>query len=392
MCALRPIAAAPWAFAALISSLAAQAPAAPQAAPAAMAVQRDFVAITKQVMPSIVCVRTFVRDLPAAATPTGGAPPTPAVGWITETSAEREYPGFHLHGSGSGFLVGDGSDVLTALQPLRVGAEGLADVVEIEIATGQHILCEVVGIEPTLQLAVLHTAVHLSWDRPPMPPMQFADSETMELGSWLLAFGDPVGPERFLGMGLLAAKPARDCYQELLSAMYMQATLAVHPGAFGGPLVDLDGKCVGMLSRMELGGTPSPTSAWALPSKILQGLYESIRAAGTLRSPWLGISVMSRAEIAKVRGLAAFQALPKPKHGILLENVFDPSPAFAAGLRPGDFLTHMQDVEIHAPVDFQRQLYLAGVDRKVTLRLWRDGTESTQELTIAARPPEAKPK
>ena len=208
----------------------------------------------------------------------------------------------------------------------------------------------------------------------------------------MLAFGDPAGPERFLGTGLLAGKPARDCYQELLSAMYMQATIAVHPGAYGGPLVDLDGKCVGMLSRMELGGALSTTSAWALPSKILQGLYESIRAAGTQRSPWLGISAMSRAEIATTRGLATFQAMQKPKHGILLENVFDPSPAFAAGLRPGDFLTHMAGVEIHAPVDFQRQLYLAGVSRKVTLRSWRDGAETTQELTIEARPAAAKPK
>lgn len=361
------------------------------ARPGAIAVQRDCIAIAKAVNPSVVCVRTFVRDEPV---PDGGAKPGPAKpagGWVATTLPNTDYPGFRLHGTASGFFAGDGGELLTCLQPLRRDGERLVDLVEIETIEGRRILCDVVGVEPTLELAVLRASLFLDWQRPEMRPLPFGDSDALEVGSWLLGFGDPAGPERFLATGLLTAKPARDCYQELMSSSYMQATMAVPEGAFGGPLVDLDGHVVGILMRMEIAGITT-SSAWALPSKIVQGLYHAIREAGTTQSPWLGFSVMSRAEIATARGVQAFQAMPKPRHGILLENVFDPSPAHAAGLQPGDFLTHVAGVEIHAPVDFQRQLYLAGVGRKVALKLWRAGAELTVELAIAARPAEAKPR
>ena len=195
-------------------------------------------------------------------------------------------------------------------------------------------------------------------------------------------------------MGLLSAKPSRDCYQELMSATFMQATMFVPPGAIGGPVVDLDGNVLGILTTLDAGASAVlvPGTAWALPSKITAGLYDAIRTAGTTKSPWLGFSVMSRAEIATARGFAAFQAMKKPPHGILLENVFAPSPAATAGLKPGDFLTHFAGVEIHAPVDFQRQLYLAGVGREVELVMFRDGETFRSTLPIEARPPEAKPR
>ena len=381
------------------SSALAQSPAAPPvpaSAPVAKAVQADFVAIAKNVFPSLVTVRTYVR-IPAAeaavaapaATAATAAATTSTSGWTVATTDDREYPGFRQHGSSSGFFVGQDGDVMTVLQPLRVRDDVLVDLVDIETADGQRVIAEVLGIEPTLQLAVLRGAVFQSHTKPAMTALRLADSDATEVGQWLLGFGDPSGPDRFLGFGLLSAKPARDCYQELMSATYMQATMMVPAGAFGGPMVDLDGNVVGILCPLDGSGVGS---AWALPSKILQGLHESIRAAGTTQSPWLGWSVMSRAEIATTRGLKAFQAMVKPRHGILIENVFAPSPAHAAGVLPGDFLTHWNGLEIHAPVDFQRQLYLAGVGATVTVTMVRGTETMTKELRIEKRPAAAVPR
>lgn len=379
-------------------------------APTAKILQNEFVTLARTVFPSVVTVRSFVRVAAAAGATTEAAdgaaasttPPNPTTSTPTQPADaavaenrwvvppdDRDYPGFRLHRGASGFFVAAGGEVLTGLQALRRDDGTLADLVEIETNTGQRAIAEVVGIEPTLQLAVLRAAVFQEHTPPPLPVLAFGDSDAAEPGQWLLGFGDPIGPERFLGIGLLVAKPSRDCYQELMSATYMQATLTVPDGAIGGPLVDLDGKVVGILAKLDGNG---PGSAWALPSKILEGLHQSIRAAGTSRSPWLGWSVMSRTEIATVRGLKAWKELPKPPHGILIENVFAPSPAHAADVRPGDFLTHFAGVEIHAPVDFQRQLYLNGVGRTVTVTMWRDGQSTAKELTIEARPAAAVPR
>lgn len=369
--------------------------AAGQAPPGATAaLQQDLVALARRVLPSIVTVRAFVRgDAQAAGGPGAATPPT--AGWVAASSDQHDYPGFVAHGGGSGFFVGEDGDVLTALQPLQVDGDRLVDLVEIESADGHRAIAEVVGIEPTLHLAVLRRAVSESVAPTEARALPFGDSEALEPGSLLFGCGDPPGPERCFAPGLLVAKPSRDCYQELMSATYMQASMLVPDGAIGGPLVDLDGRVVGILSRMDVPGVasaPSSGSAWALPSKLLTGLYESIRAAGTTMSPWLGFAVMSRAEIAATRGFAAFQQLSKPPHGILIENVFTPSPAETAGLRPGDFLTHFDGVEIHQPVQFQRQLYLAGVGREVTLTFWRAGEPFTKQLVVERRPAEATPR
>lgn len=355
--------------------------------------QPDFVKVARKVTPSVVTVRTYVRADGAVKAPETGAPTTTAK-WLVDPPSERDYPGFRPLGHGSGFFVSAEGEVLTHLAALRVGDDGLADIVEVETADGHKILTEVLGIEPTLQLAVLRCAVFQSWAKPSIQPVTFGDSDAVEVGSWLLGLGDQPGPERFLGMGLLSAKPSRDCYQELMSATFMQATMFVPPGAIGGPVVDLDGNVLGILTTLDAGAGAvlAPGTAWALPSKITAGLYDAIRTAGTTKSPWLGFSVMSRAEIATARGFEAFQAMKKPSHGILLENVFAPSPAATAGLKPGDFLTHFGGVEIHAPVDFQRQLYLAGVGREVELVMFRDGETFRSTLPIEARPPEAKPR
>ena len=371
----------------LVGTPTAQSPTSPPAAPpppatAALALQSDLIALAKNAWPAIVTVRTFVRQdaaasgADAAAAPAAAPAPeaTAPVGWVAAPTFEREYQGFRPHRSGSGFFVAK-DEVLTGLAPLLVTPERQADLVEVETADGQRVLCDVVGVEPTLQLAVLRLAVYPSHTPPENGVLTFGDSDALEIGSLLVGVGDPFGPERYMATGMLVAKPSRDCYQELMNATYMQATMFVHPGAFGGPVLGLDGTVMGLLHPLQVEGGTAVGSAWALPSKLLVGLHDAIRTAGTTQSPWLGFSVMSRIEVAKVRGLPAFQAMVKPPHGILLENVFQPSPASAAGLQVDDFLTHF-----------------AGVGRPVELRFFRAGQTYERTVTLEKRPAAAQPR
>ena len=117
----------------------------------------------------------------------------------------------------------------------------------------------------------------------------------------------------------------------------------MHPECYGGPLLNVRGEVIGILLplRSRFGALPIEPARgleFALPSNVLSGLYNSLRQVGSARSPWLGFAVMSRAELLKDKGPEAFAAMPKPRFGIYIENVFSPSPAAAAGLQPGDFL------------------------------------------------------
>lgn len=191
---------------------------------------------------------------------------------------------------------------------------------------------------------------------------------------------------------------SRECYQEQKSATYLQTTMVLHPEAYGGPLLDLDGEIVGMLvPRANPFGGPIDGLAslrplgieFALPSNIMNTIFQVLRTKQSIRSPWLGIAIMSRAELRKERGPEAFEQMRKPGFGVWIENTFDPSPASAAGLRSGDFLVKFDGRPVVDPVTFQRLLYLAGIGAEAKLELFRDGATYERTLRITERPRDA---
>lgn len=376
-----------------------------------------FVDVARRVMPGVVTLRAFARvnrppivadaartAAPAAVHGPGSnadsvANPLPgpgAPGWVAPIPTS-DYPGFRLHAACSGFVVEASGEILTCNHALRLADGALPDLLEIETFDNSRLLGEIVGAEPTVNLAIVQATVFPNGHSKQLPVLPWGDSEGMAPGEYVLAFGDPAGPERFLQFGAFIAQPNRDCYQDLLSAFYMQVGLVAHPEAYGGPLVNTRGEVIGILAPRQVTEGRWQASArlgveFGLPSKIVTGLHESIRMARSFRSPWLGMAVMSRAEFANLRGLEAFTALPKPRSGILIENVFAPGPASGAGIQPGDFLVTFGQTRVFTPVDFQRALYLAGIGAKVELELWRDGTTLHRELLVEQRPAEATPR
>jgi serine protease Do len=370
----------------------------------------SFVEVAQRVAPGVVTLRAYGRDasaVPTSAAPAVAAAPTPTTkpaptvpgappGWVAPI-ATSEYPGFRLHAACSGFVVDATGEILTCNHALRLADGALPDLLEIETHDNARLLGEIVGAEPTVNLAIVQATVFPNGHAKTLPVLAWGDSEELRPGEWVLAFGDPAGPERFLAFGAFIAQPNRDCYQDLLSAFYMQVGLVAHPEAYGGPLVNSRGEVVGILAPRQVDFGKWQASArlgieFGLPSKIVTGLHESIRSVRSFRSPWLGIAVMSRPEIVAARGLAAYEAMPKPRNGILIENVFQPSPAFLAGIEPGDFLVGFDQTRIFTPVDFQKALYLAGIGRQVQLEVFRGGETSTRELLVEQRPEVATPR
>jgi S1-C subfamily serine protease len=116
---------------------------------------------------------------------------------------------------------------------------------------------------------------------------------------------------------------------------------------------------------------------------------EALKTKRSTESPWVGFSVLSAAELRrKMNDQAAFDALVKPANGLYIDDVYDPSPASAAGVKVGDWITTMNTTTIHGVVDFQQSLYyFAGA--QVPARIFRDGKEMTITLRIEKRPAEA---
>jgi serine protease DegS len=361
-----------------------------QAAPAAgvlAALDAELRAIAERTRRSIVTVAAYVREEGADAEVDVATP-----AWVRQP--DRDYPGYRRIGAGSGIVVGAGGEIVTNRHLLLRPDGTPADLVDVETADLRHTLSCIVGMEPTLNLAVVRLEVYSQANPPDFAPIEIGDSDALAQGALALPVGDPFGPERFFALGVVAGTPNRQCYQEQLTATYLQVAAVVHPGAYGGGVLDARGRLVGMLTPREpaLGVAAPPDAiglAFALPSNVLTGIYATILETESVRSPWLGFAVMGIAELRRELGTAAFGALQRPRFGIYVENVFTPSPAADAGVQVGDFLTHLDGQAIGTPLDFQRCLYLAGIGRKVELRLFRAGEEHAVAAVVEQRPEEA---
>jgi len=257
-----------------------------------------------------------------------------------------------------------------------------AERIDVEIENTRHEEARLVALEPTVDMAVLKVEVPFA-----VRPVRVGDASRLRIGDWVIAIGDPPGVERTFAPGNVASPAIRDCYQEQRTATLIQTSLAISAQSYGGPLVDIHGEVVGLAvpprDEPSALGIPSSPAVRALPIQLALTLFEPLRVAETRRSPWIGISVLNLTW--RIRR----EMDSSPQTGIYIENVFDPSPASIAGVRPGDVLVRIDDRRIFAVQDFQKALYLSGIGTKITLELFRDGALFTREVTITDRPPEA---
>ena len=347
----------------------------------ALQMQDAFASVADRVFPRVVGVASYVRD-PSWTDQRLRA--EHGDGWMVANADTLRYPGFRRIRSGSGLLIDDEGYVVTSDHLVRDDAHALVPLVEVELHDETRTACAIVGTEPMLDLAVVRIA-----DVPPagLPALELGDSDRLQTGHWLIALGDPPGPERTFAVGLVAMPPLRQCYQAQLTATRLQTSLGVGSGGLGGPVVDILGHVVGMSVRQETAvGEPPVTGV--LPINLVLNLFEALKVARSNRSPWIGISVLEL-PVARRRLAGHVPAVVVPTTGVYIDDVFDPSPAHKAGIRPGDFLLGLGGHRVLAVGDFQTWLYVAGVDAKVDLDIVRDGRPLTIPVTVEARPPSA---
>jgi S1-C subfamily serine protease/mono/diheme cytochrome c family protein len=338
----------------------------------AQVLERTFAHAAEKIFPSVVGISVYAQD--------GAAAPVRPSGWREGSAEEQLYPGFHRAKSGSGFLVTGDGDILTCARTVtRTGSGTNHDVVDVELAGNVHCRARIVGIEPSIDLAVLKIVAPV-----PVRSATIGDSDRVQVGHWAIAVGDPPGPERIFAPGTVAARPERECYQEHRTSTLIQSSVVIDDAALGGPLVNIHGAVIGLTvsgpaAAAAAIGAPKPPVR-ALPINLAMTIYRALKVAESERSPWIGISVLELNAALRARLRSA------PLTGIAIDDVFEPSPASRSDIRVGDVLTRMDDHAIMSVADFQTWLYILGIDARVRLEIVRDGKTLRKDVTIQQRP------
>ncbi len=244
-----------------------------------------------------------------------------------------------------GYIVTN-AHVVEGARRIRVRLQGMQQDADLADVPGP-LEAKLVGVDQLSDIAVLKI------EAKDLPALQLADSSLLKQGQVVFAFGSPLGLENSVTMGVVSATERQ--IEPDNPAIYIQTDAPINPGNSGGPLVDVDGKVVGLNTFIlsESGGNEG--LGFAIPSNVVKNIYEQLRSEGHVHRGEIGVAVRSITPDL-LEGLD----LPTSR-GVLLEDVTPDSPAEKAGLKVGDVVTSVGG----KPVTNVRQFSLDLLEYKV---------------------------
>ena len=295
-----------------------------------------------------------------------------------------------------GFLVESDGFLLTSYEQISdSNTQRLSDDIQVEIGTGADRLslaARVIGVEPTLNFAVLKVD-HDST----LPAFTLNSERELTTGEPVYAYHLNAQHQLAPIRGTFTQMNQLECYQANMTATMLKTEITLPTDSIGAPILDSQGKVFAMHTAHkeedfdeELAKTGADPEIHLLPMSLAMNIYSSIKERRSLKSPWTGFSVraLSSEEEAEVFPAAGGRI----QCGIGLEHIWEGGPAEALGIRPSDVLVRMSHYPICSVANFQKWLYLYGVDEPVKLYFVRDGKLIQFDYTIEERPVWAKPK
>lgn len=254
-----------------------------------------------------------------------------------------------MKGKGSGFIVSKDGYILTNNHVI----EG-ADKITVSLADGRQLDAKIVGKDPTFDLAVIKvTAGNL-------PVLPLGDSDAVQVGEWVVAIGNPFGLDHTVTVGVISAKNRSIRAGNVSFDGFLQTDAAINPGNSGGPLLDLDGKVVGINTAII---PYAQGIGFAIPVNMAKSVIDDLVSYGRVRRGWLGVYVQPlTSDIAQAYGL-------KVEKGAVVADVVPDSPADKAGIERGFVITKIDGVEINDDQDlvFQIRKRMAGDKIKIEM-------------------------
>jgi serine protease Do len=344
-------------FAAALAPSVAGAQAVPlPAVPELARVSRDLQALSDRVMPAVVQVRTSGYAL-------GGTGLTPERG--TGSGVILDASGYVLTNA---HVVEGARRVQVALSGIAGGPAQPRSVVR---TPGRVLGAVVVGVDKETDIAVLKV------DQGGLPFLPLGDSEEVRPGQLVLAFGSPLGLENSVTLGVVSAVARQVKADDRM--IYIQTDAAINPGNSGGPLVDGQGRVVGINTFILSQSGGSEGIGFAAPSNIVRSVYDQIRQTGRVRRGEIGLRGQTiTPALAKGLGLAQ-------EWGVVLGDVAPGGPAARAGLGIGDVVVSMEGKPMENARQLEVNVYRRLPGTRVGLEVLRGTEKRAFWVTVGER-------
>jgi serine protease Do len=269
---------------------------------------------------------------------------------------------------GSGFVVDPDGFVVTNN---HVIAE--ADEITVIFADDREYPAEVVGRDPKTDLALLKIE-----GEEPFPAVEWADSDDVRVGDWIIAIGNPFGLGSTVTAGIVSAR-GRDIragpYDD-----FIQVDAAINRGNSGGPSFTLDGEVLGVNTAIFSPSGGNVGIGFAIPANLARPVIDALKETGRVARGWLGVRIQSvTPDIADSLGLP-------DDEGALVASVTPGGPADEADIRPGDVIVAFDDQKIERMRGLPRIVAETEIGREVVVDVWRRGERIEVKVTLGELP------
>jgi serine protease Do len=271
-------------------------------------------------------------------------------------------------GLGTGMIMDPQGHILTNYHVV-----GGATEIQVLLSNGKWYKAKIVGTDPKTDLAVIKISA-----KEQLPYVKFGDSDSVEVGEWVVAIGHPRGLDHTVTQGIISAKNRRGITDPSSYQDFLQTDAAINPGNSGGPLLNLKGEVIGVNAAIvsESGGFEG--IGFAIPSNMALHVAKALISKGKVERGWMGVSVQDLTpELSSSFGLDT-------QRGALVADIVKDGPADRGGIRKGDVVIAYQGKEIPDSATLRNQVAITPVGEKVKITILRKGKKEDLFVKIGS--------
>lgn len=334
---------------------------------------KAFSGVAKQATPAVVAVQVRTKVQPQSM---GFGSGSPFDDDFFERFFGRRFP--HRQqpdrpqyqvGQASGFIISDDGYVLTNYHVIED-----ADEITVVMGGGQKYEdVALIGSDDKADVALLKIE-----GVDDLPFLELGDSDNLEMGEWVIAIGNPFGLTETLTVGVVSALGRKldrpDVYQD-----FIQTDAAINPGNSGGPLLNLEGKVVGINSAIITGDRGYMGIGLAVPINMAKAIKEQLIKTGKVERGYVGIGMQSIDP-----DMVDFFKLENNK-GVLVTSVTEDGPADKAGLKKDDVVISIDNKKVEDPQDLKNIIGFTAPDTEVEFVIIRNGKEKKVMVKVGSK-------
>jgi serine protease Do len=291
--------------------------------------------------------------------------------WYSPRRRAPQQRKYQQTAQGSGFIVSSDGYILTNNHLV-----GEADKVLVKIGNDPEVEAKVIGTDPDTDVAVIKV------DAKDLTHLEMADSDKLEVGEWVVAIGNPFRLSQTVTAGIVSAK-GRSGFRLAEFEDYIQTDAAINPGNSGGPLLNLDGKVVGINTFIISQSGGYMGIGFAIPINIAKYVYQRLVEKGEVERGYLGIFYEELTpETAPTFGL------DKDTKGVAIAEVVKDSAAEKAGLKRYDVIVELDGKSVENGNEFLNRVAMLKPGTKVSIVVLRNGKRKTLTAELEKRPPQ----